>query len=78
VPALRQAHLQARARAAAQQGRALQVDPIKPALKAPGTKHFKQEHDEQLSNFALNFNLRRYNKVVPRFKDKVGRCRLTL
>jgi len=42
-------------------GRAVQVDPIKPTLKAPGTKRLKVKCDESLSNFAFNFNLRRYS-----------------
>jgi hypothetical protein len=42
-------------------GRAVQVDPIKPTLKAPGTKRLKLKHDEPLSTFAFKINLRRYN-----------------
>ena len=38
----------------------MQVDPIKPALKAPGTKCLKLNCDEPLSNVAFKFNLRRY------------------
>ena len=41
-------------------GREVQVEPIKPTLKAPGTKRLKPKCDEPLSNFAFNFNLRRY------------------
>ena len=41
-------------------GRAVQVDPIKPMLKAPGTILLALRCDEPLSNFAFNFNLRRY------------------
>jgi hypothetical protein len=41
--------------------RAVQVDPIKPTLKAPGTKRLKLKHDKLLSSFAVNFNLRRYD-----------------
>ena len=51
-------------------GRAVQVDPIKPTLKAPGTKRLKLKCDEPLSNFAFNFNLRRYNLVTA---DDFGR-----
>ena len=36
----------------------MQVDPVKPALKAPGIKRLKLEFDEPLSNFAFKFNLR--------------------
>jgi len=45
------------------QGRAVQVDPIKPALKAPGTERLKLKYDVPLSSFAFKFNLRRYTKV---------------
>jgi len=41
-------------------GGAVQVDPIKPTLKAPGTKRLKLNHGKPLSSFAFNFNLRRY------------------
>jgi len=37
----------------------VQLDPIKPILKAPGTKRLKLQYDEPLSNFAVEFNLRR-------------------
>ena len=40
----------------------MQVDPIKPTLKAPGSIPLKLEHEKLLSNFAFNFNLRRYNE----------------
>ena len=43
----------------------MQVDPIKPTLKAPGTKRLKLECDKPLSNFAFKFNLRRYTKISP-------------
>ena len=38
----------------------MQVDLIKPTLKAPGTKRLKLKYDELLSNVAFKFNLRRY------------------
>jgi len=41
-------------------GRPVQVDPIKPILKPPGTKRLKLKYDKLLSNVAFNFNLRRY------------------
>jgi hypothetical protein len=41
-------------------GRPVQVDPIKPTLKAPGTKRLKVRYEEPLSKFALKFNLRLY------------------
>ena len=40
----------------------MQVDPIKPTLKPPGTQRLKLKYDEVLSNFAFKFNLRRYNE----------------
>jgi hypothetical protein len=36
------------------------VDPLKPILKAPKTKRLKLKYDEPPSEFAFNFNLRRY------------------
>jgi hypothetical protein len=41
-------------------GRAVQVAPIKPTLKLPGTKRLKPICVDPLSNFAFKFNLRRY------------------
>jgi HPt (histidine-containing phosphotransfer) domain-containing protein len=41
-------------------GRAVQVDPMKPQLKAPGTKRLKLNYDAPLSSFAFNFSLRHY------------------
>jgi hypothetical protein len=38
----------------------VQVDPIKPTFKAPGTKRLKLEFDKLLLTFAFKFNLRRY------------------
>ena len=42
-------------------GRAVQVDPMKPALKPPGTKRLKLTYDKLLSNVAFKINLRRYS-----------------
>ena len=42
----------------------MQVPPIKPALKAPGTKHLKLKCDTLLLTSAFKFNLRRYIGVV--------------
>jgi len=39
----------------------VQVDPIKPKLKASGTKRLILNYDEPLSNFAFKFSLRRHN-----------------
>ena len=41
-------------------GRAVQVDPMKPSLKAPGTNRLKVKYDDPLSNFPFIFNLRCY------------------
>jgi len=38
----------------------VQVDPIKPTLKAPATECLKLKYDKPLSIFAFEFNLRRY------------------
>ena len=40
---------------------AVQVDPIKPRLKAPGTKRLNLKHDGPHSKYAFKINLRRYN-----------------
>jgi len=41
-------------------GRAVQVGPIKPKSKSPGTKRLKLKYHKLLSSFAFKFNLRRY------------------
>ena len=58
----------------------MQIDPIKPALKAPGIKRLELINDGPLSNIAFNFNLRRHSKdiTVLMLSSRVGRCRLTL
>jgi hypothetical protein len=38
----------------------VQLDHIKPTLKAPATKRLKLKHDKLLSNVAFKFKLRRY------------------
>ena len=40
----------------------MQVDPIKPTLKAPGSQSLKPKYDKLLPNVAFRFNLRRYTK----------------
>jgi hypothetical protein len=40
----------------------VQVDPIKPKLKPPGTKRLKRKCDIVLSTLAFKINLGRYNK----------------
>ena len=42
----------------------MQVDPIKPTFKAPDAQRLKVKHDELLSSFAFNFNLRRYTLIL--------------
>jgi len=58
----------------------VQVDPIKPTLKPPGTKRLKLKYGELLSKFAFNFSLCRYIKggLDVAKGIKVGQCRLTL
>jgi hypothetical protein len=67
----------------------VQVDPIKPALKAPESKHLKPKYYELPSNLAFKFNLRRFKTGVEfgvanyhmpcMFRNpKVRRCRLTV
>ena len=40
-------------------GRAVQIDPVKPTLKAPGSKSSKLKYHKLVSSFAFKFNLRR-------------------
>ena len=60
----------------------MQVEPIKPVLTAPD--YILLRCDGPLSNFAFNFNVRRYTEGVRdldqlhRRINKVGLCRLTL
>jgi hypothetical protein len=46
-------------------GWAVQVAPMKPKSKPPGTKRLKLKHDEPLSNFAFKFDMRRYSVGAP-------------
>jgi hypothetical protein len=74
-------HLGVHGAAGHHHGKAVQVDPMKPVLKPPGIKRLKLEYDKLVSDFAFNFNLRRY--IMDALDDaiqsvKVGRCRLTL
>jgi hypothetical protein len=45
------------------QGKAVQIEPMKLKLKAPGTKRLKLQYDTLLSSFASNYILRRYIKA---------------
>ena len=59
----------------------MQVDPIKPTLKAPGTKHLKLKPETLLSTSAFKINLRRYTLALDILRydaTEVGRCRLTV
>ena len=63
--------------------KAVKVDPVKPKLKAPGTKRLKLKYDQLLSSVAFSFNLCRYIwDTVPMLPDRdgltVGWCVLTL
>ena len=42
----------------------MQIDPIKPTLKPPGTEHMKPNYDKLLLEFAFKFNLRHSIEVL--------------
>jgi hypothetical protein len=42
----------------------VQVDPIKPTFKAPGTQHLNLIYNELLSNIGFKFDLRRYTEAA--------------
>ena len=44
-----------------ERGEAVQVEPIKSNMKAPGAQRLKLKYDNPISSFAFNFNLRRYS-----------------
>jgi len=54
-------------------GGAVQVGPMKPKFKAPGTKRLKLKCDILLSNVALKFNMRRYSAAVEAAAARGGR-----
>jgi len=54
---------------------AVQVDLMKPTLKAPGTSCLNLIYDEPLSNFAFKLNLRRYSAVPDGLGSGVGGAR---
>ena len=58
----------------------MQVDPMQPKLKPPGTERLKLKCDIMLTKPALKFNMRHYAEVVikPSGCALVGRSRLTL
>ena len=49
----------------------MQVDPIKPKLKPPGTKRLKPNCDTLLSTTACKLNLRRYTEEYVRFLTNI-------
>jgi len=51
----------------------VQVDPIKPKLKPPGTKRLKLNCDILLSTCALKSNMRHYSKVERSWEGIAGR-----
>jgi len=42
----------------------VRVEPIKPTLKAPGTKRLKLQYHDLLSSTPFKFNVRRYTLVA--------------
>ena len=56
----------------------MQVDPIKPKLKPPGTERLKVKHHILLPTFAFKLNLRRYIKLRDGRVLMVWPCSLTL
>ena len=42
----------------------MQVDPLKPSLKGPGSERLKLQCDDLLAFFAFTFNLRRYTVLA--------------
>ena len=53
-------------------GGAVQVDPMRPEFKAPGTNLLTLEYDEPLSTFAFKFNLRRYTAATSTARQGAG------
>jgi len=49
---------------------AVQVNPIKPTSKAPGSKCLKLRYDGPLSKFAFKFNFRRYIQEYPELQSR--------
>jgi hypothetical protein len=56
-------------------GRAVQVDPMKPMLKPPGTKHLKLKYGTPLPTFAFKFNLRRHTSASCTSRKRSARSR---
>ena len=49
----------------------MQVDPLKPKLKPPGSKRLKLKCDTLLSTSAFKFNLRRYTLALE-MREKIA------
>jgi hypothetical protein len=58
-------------------GEAVQVEPMKPMLKAPGTERLKLKYDNLVSRFAFKFNLRRYTPAPSPTSSWQPRCACT-
>ena len=56
-------------------GRVVQVDSMKPTLKAPGYERLTLKCDDLLSSFAFKFNLRRYTRAPSRRAWRSARSR---
>jgi len=56
----------------------VQVDPMKPMLKPPGSKRLNLKCDTLLSTSAFNLNLRRYIERTQYSHYKVERCKSTV
>jgi hypothetical protein len=54
----------------------VQVDPIKPTLKPPGTERLTLKCDTVLSSFAFNFSLRRFSEEALALASEVMFARL--
>ena len=73
--------IQPREPPAAAEGRAVELDPIKPTLIAPGTNLLTLKYIEPLSTFAFKFNVRHYMKAClpcPRWRPPTATCSSTL
>jgi len=63
-----------RASGGAPDGRAVQVDPIKPVVEALGTKRLILKYDQPLSKFAFKFNLRCYTTADASAAVAIGKA----
>ena len=52
----------------------MQLDPMKPTLKEPGSKRSKLKYDALLSSFTYKFKLRRYDAVLAAICRHHGRA----